>query len=847
LRSFDQFADYVCSRLTAALNWENQRSWLASLASSRLIGGNDEGLLLLQSDGQTGEQLHAMLTNLQQWKSDRNLPVGWQTFNVVFVFMHGCRPDARQRLLTARSTLQADVKIGFIDVPDRILNLRASAGLSRVLQDCAATWSGQGGNDSVFVAAALEAQGLQQFGEALARTRPWGTGLLVVAALAFAIWRQLTGGDTPMQLLRFGAEYAPLVTQGEWWRLWSPLFVHVGWAHLVVNVVTLAVFGYQVERTYGNLRFLALFVWSGVCGSVLSLLLLMPLSAGMSAALYGVLGAVAVLGVRFRAELPSTLRGRMLAGLIAAIAYLLLFGFFLPGVNEVGHLGGLAAGVLFALVVRAPAMSALDNDPFESSTLANVLLGALGVSVFVAQGFAVANILKAPQLSSYGTVSYTDPDGCFQVQRSILLGERRINGHPALVGPGVVILIDCSPLTKPFDFLLALDNREVMTELAREMARQHEIPLGKFDVVRQGNQPWLTLEGYDERRLLRQVGLTFVGMHRVTMDMAVVAQNSESIGRELLRGLMMSFAAPGTVPQDVSPKVLEQLKNGERLYAQHKIEEARQVFDEVIHDAPRFYEGYDQRGQTWLASRNLDKAAADFDEALKLNPQDADACMWRGFIREQKGDTKGALADLDSAIRLVPKNRYAYIMRGDVYCRAGDFDRGITSYGKAIELAPDDVDALLKRADAYDSSGEHSAALSDLNRAVSLEPDKPRALNSRAWTFLQLNDNNNAVADCTQALTLHPSPAMESSTLDTRGVAYANLNRLADARHDFDRAIRLQPDHAAPYLHRAELYEKLRQPKPAVQDYQKFMQLASPQDAGRKTAQEALKRLRHAI
>jgi len=137
-----------------------------------------------------------------------------------------------------------------------------------------------------------------------------------------------------------GVLFGPLVAQGDWWRLITSAFLHYGPLHLGLNMLALYWFGAVVEGAIGHLRFLALYLASGVAGAA-GALLLNPTSptVGASGAIFGVLGAMLVL------EWLTT--GRLTGNAMTLIVINLAFSFaFRANISIGGHLGGLVAGIL---------------------------------------------------------------------------------------------------------------------------------------------------------------------------------------------------------------------------------------------------------------------------------------------------------------------------------------------------------------------------------------------------------------------------------------------------------------------------------------------------------------------
>ncbi|SOD95607.1 rhomboid family intramembrane serine protease [Blastococcus haudaquaticus] len=127
---------------------------------------------------------------------------------------------------------------------------------------------------------------------------------------------------------------------GEWWRVFTAAFLHIGPIHLAMNMLALLIFGSELERQLGRRRYLALYLLSALGGAVAIQLLGDPRVpvAGASAAIYGLLGALGVVMLANRQDLR---------GLLTLLA-INVFISFLPGISLLGHLGGLVVGALTA-------------------------------------------------------------------------------------------------------------------------------------------------------------------------------------------------------------------------------------------------------------------------------------------------------------------------------------------------------------------------------------------------------------------------------------------------------------------------------------------------------------------
>ncbi|MBI5499142.1 MAG: rhomboid family intramembrane serine protease [Deltaproteobacteria bacterium] len=183
------------------------------------------------------------------------------------------------------------------------------------------------------------------------------SALLAIALLAVHLRLMLADGGSILQsfrietLVRFGAHWPPLVEAGEWWRLGTSIFLHVGAWHILFNLIALSQIGPAAEEVFGRLRMLLFFVVTGVAGNVVSELFgLDAVSAGASGGLMGLIGAVAGWGHRSGTGQGRELRNRMLVWAL----YTMGFGFLIHADNG-AHAGGFVAGAALGLLVPARA------------------------------------------------------------------------------------------------------------------------------------------------------------------------------------------------------------------------------------------------------------------------------------------------------------------------------------------------------------------------------------------------------------------------------------------------------------------------------------------------------------
>jgi membrane associated rhomboid family serine protease len=195
-------------------------------------------------------------------------------------------------------------------------------------------------------------QGAARVTRGIRRAGYEGTGAVVtktliglnvgVYLLELAMGGTISG--TGNEIYTKGVLAAPLVDQGDWWRLITAAFLHYGPIHLAMNMLALWWFGSAVEQVLGRSRYLLLYVVSGLAGSA-GALLASPnaLTVGASGAIFGIMGAALVL----ERQQNYVLGG----GALSIIVLNLVFTFAIPGISIGGHLGGLVGGILGTLAL----------------------------------------------------------------------------------------------------------------------------------------------------------------------------------------------------------------------------------------------------------------------------------------------------------------------------------------------------------------------------------------------------------------------------------------------------------------------------------------------------------------
>ena len=181
--------------------------------------------------------------------------------------------------------------------------------------------------------------------------------LLAINVLVFLVMTVAGAGLSPTSaaLLRWGADFGPRTTNGEWWRLLTSTFVHIGFLHIAFNMFAFCQIGPLMERMMGNLAFAAVYLICGLAGSIASLTIHpYVVSAGASGAIFGLYGAlIGYLTVRPK-DIPQEVVSSLSRGALSVVGYNVIWGAFSSNTDMAGHAGGLICGYACGLAMSLP-------------------------------------------------------------------------------------------------------------------------------------------------------------------------------------------------------------------------------------------------------------------------------------------------------------------------------------------------------------------------------------------------------------------------------------------------------------------------------------------------------------
>ena len=214
--------------------------------------------------------------------------------------------------------------------------------------------------------------------------------IVVANVIVFALDGVLSGSGSPIDggsgpLSQAGAVFGPAVADGEWWRLITAAFLHLGILHILFNMYALWLFGPIMEQMYGHVEFAVIYVLCALGGNVLTILFAPNNPAlGASGAIFGLFGLAFVVSRRRHLLLGPEARA-VLSRVGTLLVLNLVITFTIPAISWTGHVGGLAVGALIGLLLapaNVPTMGGMWRAP-DGSLLARRMSPALRASAYL--------------------------------------------------------------------------------------------------------------------------------------------------------------------------------------------------------------------------------------------------------------------------------------------------------------------------------------------------------------------------------------------------------------------------------------------------------------------------------
>ena len=181
----------------------------------------------------------------------------------------------------------------------------------------------------------------------------WMNLLMVGLNIVIFILMEMIGDTSDITfMLKCGAAYTPCILDGQWYRLFTSVFLHFGVSHLLNNMVLLLFLGDMLEEAEGKWRYLLIYLGGGLAGNIVSLLMdcrtgEMAVSAGASGAVFAVIGGIFVVLIKQKGKVENLTLSRLVFVIFLSIYH----GFQSTGIDNAAHVGGLLGGIFLTFLV----------------------------------------------------------------------------------------------------------------------------------------------------------------------------------------------------------------------------------------------------------------------------------------------------------------------------------------------------------------------------------------------------------------------------------------------------------------------------------------------------------------
>jgi len=192
-------------------------------------------------------------------------------------------------------------------------------------------------------------------------------------------------------LIEFGAKYNPLIAAGEYYRLFTTMFLHGDIIHLLVNMYALKILGVNIEILYGRVKFVIIYILSGLFGTLGSFIFSNAVSVGASGAIFGLFGGYLYLYISHREFFSKS----QLFSLFRVIGVNLLIGLIVPNIDTLAHVWGLVGGFITSWAIGLKGEKSLSKNKILAQILTVILLfTSFGAGIKINQDTWQYNLFK---------------------------------------------------------------------------------------------------------------------------------------------------------------------------------------------------------------------------------------------------------------------------------------------------------------------------------------------------------------------------------------------------------------------------------------------------------------------
>ena len=203
------------------------------------------------------------------------------------------------------------------------------------------------------------------------------------------------------KIIEIGAKSSYGIINGEFWRLLTPIFLHADIFHLVTNLFGILVFGSIIEKKLGSMKFVAIYVLSGIYGNTFSFYFSPYLGVGSSGSVFGVLASLLTY-FYLNKNMFGYIAKEYLISIITIISISLIFGFISSGIDNAAHLGGILSGLIISLLIMPKHNNGIHiYGSFERSSVVNRIIYKLITNIYLKAFLALFLVLIFIMMITY--------------------------------------------------------------------------------------------------------------------------------------------------------------------------------------------------------------------------------------------------------------------------------------------------------------------------------------------------------------------------------------------------------------------------------------------------------------
>ncbi len=209
---------------------------------------------------------------------------------------------------------------------------------------------------------------MQEIKAFLRSRQPVNLAIVAVNMIVFLVLSFMGDTENAAFMAAHGASVTAYVEQGEYYRLFTCMFLHFGLEHLFYNMLVLIFLGDALEEVVGKARYLLIYLGGGLIGNMVSVFAELQkgesiVSAGASGAIFAVIGALVYIVLRNRGNLGMYSGKRLILMAVLSI----MQSMTATGVDNVAHIGGFAAGFVLAFVLGTAKKASVHADFVDNS------------------------------------------------------------------------------------------------------------------------------------------------------------------------------------------------------------------------------------------------------------------------------------------------------------------------------------------------------------------------------------------------------------------------------------------------------------------------------------------------